>query len=238
MDLPTEAEPVRVVEGDCLTVLRDLPDGCIDAVITDPPYGTGGYVARSGGRGGASGGKKHVRHDWDRWSLGWRDEAARVSAGAVVSFVPEAEMAGLWEGMAGRFDAVRSLVWCKPDPMPTFDGRVGYGTEMILTAGRLQPIGGRNWFEASTPRANRDAEHAGHPYQKPLSLMRWLVRLACPPGGLVLDPFGGSGSTAVACVMEGRRCLLVEKDPEYALLAQRRVSKAMGADSLFAGATP
>ena len=171
-----------------------------------------------------------------------------MSAGAVLSFVPESEMVGLWSELIGRFDTVRSLVWCKSDPMPTFDGRIGYGTEVILAAGRLQPVGGRNWFEASTPRANRDTEHAGHPYQKPLALMRWLVRLACPPGGVVVDPFGGSGTTAVACAIEGRRCLLIEQDGSYADIARRRAADSMGTapgglfagvtGSLFAGATP
>ncbi len=44
IELPTDAEPVRVVEGDCLDVLYELPDACVDAVITDPPYSSGGFT--------------------------------------------------------------------------------------------------------------------------------------------------------------------------------------------------
>lgn len=66
-----------------------------------------------------------------------------------------------------------------------------------------------------------------HPTVKPVSLMRWLVRLVCPKGGLVLDPFAGSGTTGVACVKEGRRCLLIEKDRTYAEIARARVAKAV-----------
>ena len=55
--------------------------------------------------------------------------------------------------------------------------------------------------------------------------MAWLVRLVTPPGGLVLDPFAGSGTTAEACIVEGFRCVLIEKDPAYAELIRTRLRK-------------
>ena len=67
-----------------------------------------------------------------------------------------------------------------------------------------------------------------HPTQKPLRLMRWLVRLVTPPGGLVLDPFAGSGTTLVAAVLEGFRAAGCEIDPEYAAVARARIAAAMG----------
>jgi len=66
-----------------------------------------------------------------------------------------------------------------------------------------------------------------HPTVKPLGLMRWLVRLVCPPGGLVLDPFAGTGTTAEAAVLEGMRCVLIERDPDYLTLIDARMGKAM-----------
>jgi site-specific DNA-methyltransferase (adenine-specific) len=71
------------------------------------------------------------------------------------------------------------------------------------------------------PRANN------HPTVKPLSLMKWLVSLACPPGGLVLDPFCGSGSTGVACVYEGMRFIGVEQDESYVQIARARIEHAL-----------
>ena len=50
---------------------------------------------------------------------------------------------------------------------------------------------------------------------KPLDLIRWLVRLVTPPGGLVLDPFAGSGTTAEAAILEGFRAVVVEREAEY-----------------------
>jgi site-specific DNA-methyltransferase (adenine-specific) len=65
-----------------------------------------------------------------------------------------------------------------------------------------------------------------HPTVKPVELMRWLVRLVCPPVAVVLDPFAGSGSTGVAALQEGRRFIGIERDPAYARIARARLSHA------------
>jgi DNA modification methylase len=81
-------------------------------------------------------------------------------------------------------------------------------------AGRAWDIPGSH----STARANY------HPTVKPIRLMRWLVRLVTPPGGLVLDPFTGSGSTGCAAVLEGFRFLGVEREPDYLPIARARIA--------------
>ena len=63
-----------------------------------------------------------------------------------------------------------------------------------------------------------------HPTVKPIEVMRWLVRLACPPQGLVLDPFCGSGSTGIATILEGRRFVGIELDRDHAQLARTRIT--------------
>ncbi len=63
-----------------------------------------------------------------------------------------------------------------------------------------------------------------HPTVKPLELMRWLVRLLCPPDGLVLDPTVGSGTTGAAAVLEGRRFLGIELEPPYMEIAAARIA--------------
>ncbi len=91
-----------------------------------------------------------------------------------------------------------------------------------------------------------------HPTVKPVDLMRWLVRLVTPPGGIVLDPFAGSASTGVACLHEGLRFLGIERDAEYFRMAKERLSawaevkaqlttikaRASGQLPLFARAVP
>jgi DNA modification methylase len=67
------------------------------------------------------------------------------------------------------------------------------------------------------PRAN------SHPTVKPIGLMRWIVRLVVPPGGVVLDPFAGSGSTGIAAVLEGRQFVGIERQAEYVRIARARL---------------
>jgi predicted RNA methylase len=83
-----------------------------------------------------------------------------------------------------------------------------------------------------TAKAASDERGVGntHPTVKPVALMRWLVRMVTPPGGLVLDPFCGSGSTLVAASLEGFSAVGVEREPEYAAIARGRIydSNPMG----------
>jgi DNA modification methylase len=81
---------------------------------------------------------------------------------------------------------------------------------------------------------NRGLQPRGnfHPTVKPIELMRWLVRLVTPPGGTVLDPFTGSGTTGIACVYEQRPFVGIEREAEYVAIAERRIHEAA---PLFAG---
>ena len=78
----------------------------------------------------------------------------------------------------------------------------------------------------SAERELEDGTRSTHPTVKPVDLMRWLVRLVTPPGGVVLDPFMGSGSTGVACVHEGFRFIGIEREPEYHAIAVKRLEAA------------
>jgi site-specific DNA-methyltransferase (adenine-specific) len=69
----------------------------------------------------------------------------------------------------------------------------------------------------------RPAAKNHHPTVKPLALMEWLVKLVTPPGGLVLDPFTGSGSTGAAAVRTGHRFVGIEREPEYLQVAAARI---------------
>jgi DNA modification methylase len=77
-------------------------------------------------------------------------------------------------------------------------------------------------YSKGTTRPRRNT----HPTVKPVDLMGWLVRLVCSPGGLVLDPFAGSGSTGVAALREGRRFVGIEKESDYARIARARLAHA------------
>lgn len=84
----------------------------------------------------------------------------------------------------------------------------------------------RFFYCAKASRAERAAcgVTGGHPTQKPVDLMRYLVRLVTPPGGIVLDPFAGSGSTGVAALREGFRFIGVEREQDYVDMATKRLT--------------
>lgn len=73
-----------------------------------------------------------------------------------------------------------------------------------------------------------DRHGSKHPTVKPVDLMAWLVRLVTPPGGTVLDPFAGTGTTGLAAMREGRDCILIEREAEYIADIERRLAWAKG----------
>ena len=83
-------------------------------------------------------------------------------------------------------------------------------------------------YEAKAPTEERPRVNGvAHPTVKPLDLCRWLVRLVTPPGGIVLDPFAGSGTTAEACVIEGFPCIVIEREADYLPLIKARLTKPL-----------
>jgi site-specific DNA-methyltransferase (adenine-specific) len=118
----------------------------------------------------------------------------------------------------------------------TFPGRqnVEPGTGRTMNGGwsgdiapaRRMDSGGpsRFYYTAKAGRADRGTGN-NHPTVKPVDLMRWLIRLVTPRDALILDPFAGSGTTGQAAEVEGRRCVLVERDPGYCELVQARIDR-------------
>lgn len=111
-------------------------------------------------------------------------------------------------------------------------GANGDGWGMTATGAEYSDTGGASRFfptfryEAKAPTKERPrVDGVAHPTVKPLDLMRWLVRLVTPPGGTVLEPFAGSGTTAEACVIEGFRCIAIEREATYLPLIVARLSK-------------
>jgi site-specific DNA-methyltransferase (adenine-specific) len=214
-DLPTDAEPVRVIRGDCLDVLRTLPDGCVDAVITDPPYNVGLEYA-----GDESGDRKA---DYAGWCAAWFGELKRVCRGPILISCGVANL-GVWHAI----EAPR-WVLCWHKPAATGRRVVGFNNwEPVLLYGKAA----RPSCDVFRAVIRPDKALTGHPCPKPLEWARPQVRMI--DGAVILDPFGGSGTTGVAAIAEGRRAILIEKEPAYADIAERRIREAMGT-GLLAG---
>ena len=85
----------------------------------------------------------------------------------------------------------------------------------------------RFFYVAKAPKSERPVvDGTAHPTVKPLALMRWLVRMVTPPGGVVLDPFAGSGTTLEAAMLEGFNVIGVEREADYLPLIQARIDRA------------
>ena len=80
----------------------------------------------------------------------------------------------------------------------------------------------RFFYTAKASRRERGEDNT-HPTVKPVALMRWLCRLVCPPGGTILDPFAGSGTTGLAALEEGFMFVGIEREAEYAEIARKRL---------------
>jgi hypothetical protein len=91
----------------------------------------------------------------------------------------------------------------------------------------------RFFYCAKASKADRDADN-NHPTVKPTALMRYLCRLVTPPGGIVLDPFMGSGSTGKAAMLEGFQFIGIEREEEYIKIAKARIDNAFVQQDLFA----
>ncbi len=156
-----------------------------------------------------------------RWGTGTLNiDAARVDgywpANLTLSHAPDCTDAGCGDGCPARLlDARREnlsrMFFCAK---ASRDEREA-GCEQIPTRS-VQIFTGRD----HPPRLRRNT----HRTVKPIELMRWLVALVTPPGGMVLDPFAGSGSTGAAAVLEGRQFFGIEREPEYIDIACARLT--------------
>lgn len=213
---------IQIWLGDNRDVLPSLVPGSVDLVLTDPPYGTGGWRRLEAGAGSNPSGSL-VQEDWDDGALDW---LSLVDAPVVATFWPPARTSLLLEAATARgLTKHRCLYWRKPDPKPLPGGRTRWSVEPIwvLAHDGFVLTGGDDMFELSALRRGVSAEWAGHPYQKPAALLRWL--LAKFPAGVVLDPFAGVGSTLVAAKALGRPAIGVEQDERYCEIAARRLAQ-------------
>lgn len=128
----------------------------------------------------------------------------------------ESPQRGLDRGYASRF-----FYTAKASRSERNQGLWGLQEEPVLWSSGEQSPG-----TFQSPNTRRQAQNH-HPTVKPLELMRWLCRLITPPGGLVLDPFMGSGSTLVAAKLEGFRALGIEREGAYFEIARRRLTWAV-----------
>jgi site-specific DNA-methyltransferase (adenine-specific)/modification methylase len=209
-------EDVRVIEGDCLSVLPTLAGEPIAAVVTDPPYGIGNTRNRA------------RPSKWQR-AAGLEPREWDQAPADVMPLLDISPKMVIWGGNYYPLPPSRGwIVWYKPDAPPSMSP-----IEMAWTQED------RNSRHITHSIGATNAERVWHPTQKPLAVMRASLEfLRLPPGSLVLDPYAGSGTTGVACLKAGLRCILIESDPRYIPIINRRIAEARTPlfDAIEAGA--
>lgn len=243
MTAATDAAAVH--HGDALAWLTTLDTASADAVITDPPYSSGGMLrsdrANTSTRVKYSNTKANTdyadfsgdnrdQRSWAYWMTLWLGEALRVTrpGGTLLMFCDWRQLPAASDALQAGGWVWRGLVpWIKPDSRPQL-GRFTQNAEFVAW-GSSGPMAAEGeclpgYYLARAPRANEGRQHIT---QKPVDVVRSLVRIA-PPGGLVIDPFTGSGTTGVACIHEGRRFAGCENTAVHHAAALKRIAIAAG----------
>ena len=193
----------RLILGDCREVLPTLPK--VDAVITDPPYGISANKQTLGK------GKKEFDRGGD-----WDDEAPDIRG--LLALAP---LVCVWGGnyFADQLPVSNDwLVWHKLN-----DGRSFSECELAWSNfGKQTRHLSHHW----------SGEEKEHPTQKPLPVMLWCVQQA-GDAPTIEDPFMGSGTTGVACMMLGRAFIGIEREPKYFDIACRRIEDAQRQSRMF-----
>ena len=203
-----------VICDDCLTVMRQLPDKCVDLVLTDPPYGIEWRPTELFGKKCPQTlGLKDLQ-SWDKSpTKEYFDEMRRVSIEQIV-----------WGGnyfgdYLGKFKS--PLIWNKM----TGDNNYADG-EMAWTSFKTGTL---RIFNHQWCGAFKDSERGVqnlHPTQKPVALFEWCLEKYSKEGDTVLDCYAGSGTLAVACLRTKRNYILIEKEPGYVETCKARIAQA------------
>lgn len=233
----------KLLKGDCLELMRDIPDASVDMVLCDLPYGT-------------------TQNKWDSiipFDALWR-EYLRICRGAIVLTAAQPFTSTLVMSQPGLFKY--EWVWekgnatgflnAKKQPLrahesvlvfyreqPTYNPQMTHGHERKTT--KRKTVGSECYGEGnaltvydptsryprSVQRISSDKQKVAlHPTQKPVALMEYLIRTYTNGGDTVLDNCMGSGTTGVACMNTGRRFIGIELDAGYFDVASGRIQSA------------
>lgn len=207
----------QIINADCLDILRELPDKCIDLVLTDPPYGLkrherGSLRIDNNSEKGLIWDKKPTQELFNEI---FRISKYQIIWGANNFTLPESEY---------------FLVWNKMQTVDNFASAELAYTNMKIPA---------KVFTYSIHQVMQDRKKMGgkeHPTQKPVNLMEWCILLAdkfIDKNGIILDCFSGSGTTAIACHNLNRRFICIERDIDYYKASVERLKDAQSQLKLF-----
>ena len=243
----------EIIQGDCLEVMKDIPDGSVDMILADLPYGTTACKWDS---------VIPFEPLWEQYERIIKDNGAIVLTAAqpftsalIMSNVEAFKHAWVWDKVTARGHLVAKyrpmqqtedvLVFAKRGKRvnyyPIMVDRPADKIEVRKTReyGRTEIMGGSKgvlttkvydqWYPKNVITiSNANSSNTSvHPTQKPVDLFEYLIRTYTNEGELVLDNVIGSGTTAVAAINTGRNFIGIEREDEYVEIARKRVADAL-----------
>lgn len=237
-----------ILEGDCFKLLGNVADGSVDMILTDPPYGIANdtKIIRNG-NGQKYGKAKAITHDFGAWdkfegfedfmdfTKRWVDLCVPKlrGGGMLVSFFDRDRINFLSHYLQSQygFKCKGYFSFIKQNPVPQARKvKFQNGWEVAVM---LQKPNGKLTFNYENGQQPdyiilpicSGNERTEHPTQKPLKAMYPFIKYFTNKGDLILDPFAGSGTTAVAARNLGRRFIAMEKEPKYAKIIRNRLNE-------------
>ena len=246
-----EKQSVKIYRGNCLewldTIADRYPEGCFDMIFADPPYflSNGGITCHAGKM------VKVDKGSWDqsqgpelnhRFNLEWLRRCQQVLKPNGTIWITGTHHVIFSVGYAMQqlgYKILNDIIWQKPNPPPNLSCRYfTHATETVLWAAKnsasqhyfnydlMREINGGKQMKTVwtfTAPGREQKTFGKHPTQKPLALVERCLLAATTENALVLDPFLGSGTTAIACLRQRRQCVGIEIDPAFIQLSIDRI---------------
>lgn len=242
---------MKLMMGDCLELMADIPDGSVDMILCDLPYGTTvnkwdsvipfdplwAHYRRITRPGAAivltaiqpfTSALVMSQPDIFKYSLVWRKTKIQHFAQAPYRFLTEHEDVLVFSDGGVSKNATLRMTYNPQGTVPCAKVCKGKGHSDHRPSNRIQ----NDYLQTVTgyPKSILEfgSDSAGdHPTQKPVALMEYLIKTYTNPGDVVMDNCMGSGTTMVACINTDRRFVGIERDPEYFNVSQIRITDAL-----------
>ena len=221
--------------SDCLELMKDIPDGSIDLIVTDPPY-----KITSRGNGGTSGGmfqkkkvnKGDVFNHNDVDITDWIDELYRTlkPSGHCYIMTNNKNITHYLSVIKdSEFHFIKNLIWVKNNKIMSQTYMSQFEYIIMLRKGRHKRInfcGTPDVLNFDNNKLKDKNNKTIHDTEKPVGLMKTLIENSSNEGDVILDPFMGIGSTGIACINTNRKFIGMELDEHYFNVAKERIKKA------------
>lgn len=210
---------IELYKGDCLEVMKTIPDNSVDLVLTDIPYGEVNRKS-SGLRKLDKGCADLVSFDMDKML----NHIIRVCKGSVYIFCGIEQVSKIKRTLVDNKFSVRLIVWEKTNPSPMNGNRIWLSGVECCVYGKV-PKATFNGHCRNTVLRFPCGKSKIHPTQKPIGLFEDLIKVSSNENNIVLDPFMGSGTTGVACKNLNRNFIGIELDEKYFKIAKERIGE-------------